>query len=1344
VRVAVQDRVIGIRLEAGVGQCDSAGTVDFTPPPRLPPPVFETADIAVVAPPEVKRPVRSSAITRLLPVAMAIATLATMAVVLYSGATVARNPMLMMFPLMMLVSAAATVMAGGDRRCGEIDADRAEYLGYLSDLRGAVVKTAAVQRLSLVWCHPDPATLWTLAGGYRMWERRAADSDFCHVRIGVGPQRLATRLVSPQIGPVDRRDPVTVTALRRFLHTHSAIADAPIAIALRGLAAVAVGGDAAHARGLVRAMICQLAVLHSPSLLLIIGAVSDHNRGRWDWLKWLPHNQHPHASDGVGSSRMMYPSLAAAESALAGLLTNRASARLPAALPQLVIVVDGDVIGGSERIVIGSRIAGVTLLEIGTGCLGPATAGVLRLQVSEIELAKKRSGDNSGEEIFARPDRMSDIAALECGRRLAVYRSGGPDALAPAPGEVLSWQDLLNIGDLASTTPAQWWERTSHRDRLRVPIGTTVAGGPLELDIKEASEQGMGPHGLCVGATGSGKSEFLRTVALGMIARHSPETLNLVLVDFKGGATFLGLEPAPHVAAVITNLSDKAPLVARMRDALTGELNRRQELLRSAGNLDSVAGYQLARRTGAPLGPLPALFVIVDEFSELLSQHPDFVDVFVTIGRLGRSLGVHLLLASQRLDEGRLRGLESHLSYRVCLKTLSANESRIVLGTSYAYELSGLPGAGYLRAGTDELTRFQTAYVSAPWQAEIHSPAAISSSPEHGDTAPAVRLFTAGPAGPVTPAGGACADAGARRSVLQTVVDRMSGHGPRAHEIWLPPLGAAPALDTLLSDVPATGKHTVTAKPTPALTVSVGVVDRPFEQRRAPLTVDFSGAGGNVAVVGAPQSGKSTALRTLITALAVTHDPSQVQFYCLDFGGGALASLRTWPHVGAVAGRADSQLAGRIIAELGTVIRSREAVFRDQGIESMAQYRRFKVRRDSQRDPVCECDRFGDVFLVVDGWASLRHEFDTLEAAIVTLAAQGLSFGVHVVISASRWAEIRPALKDQIGTRIELRLGDPADSELDRRRAQQVPEGKPGRGLSHDGLHMVIALPRLDGANSSSGLAEASMRVGEMLRRHYPACAAPPIAVLPTHVDQHTVVERASDTLDGGVLIGLEENQLLPVTIDFERQGHLLILGDSECGKTAALRTVCCEIMRTTTAAQSQLFIVDSRRTLLGVAGSEHIGGYAISVAELDALLPNLIDSLRGRMPPRNATHVQSRAGSWWSGPEIYVVVDDYDLVATAAGNPLAPLLECFPHARDLGLHMLVARHSGGAARALFEPLLAGLRDAGCMALIMSGSPDEGTLIGSVRPSPLPPGRGTLITRRGDPRLVQVAWSSPS
>jgi S-DNA-T family DNA segregation ATPase FtsK/SpoIIIE len=185
--------------------------------------------------------------------------------------------------------------------------------------------------------------------------------------------------------------------------------------------------------------------------------------------------------------------------------------------------------------------------------------------------------------------------------------------------------------------------------------------------------------------------------------------------------------------------------------------------------------------------------------------------------------------------------------------------------------------------------------------------------------------------------------------------------------------------------------------------------------------------------------------------------------------------------------------------------------------------------------------------------------------------------------------------------------------------------------------------------------------------------------------------------------------------------------------------------LRTTTADQTQLFIVDFRRSLLGVVEpeSEHLGGYLASTNAVDTVLPSLADRLRGREVPSNATPTQLRSRSWWSGPEIYVLIDDYDLIATDRGNPLMPLSEFLPEAKDLGLHLVLARRSGGAARAMFEPFLAALRDAGCLTLLMSGSPDEGLMIGSVRQSPMPPGRGTLITRHGDSQLVQVAWSPP-
>ena len=276
------------------------------------------ADIAVAAPPELPRPASPSALVRLLPAVVSVTTVGVMAATFLSGSAVTRNPTFLAFPMMMLVSLVVTAVNGRrSRRGGGIDADRAEYLGYLSRLRQTVTETAVAQTSSLTTDHPDPDTLWTLIGGPRMWERRSGDSDFVRVRVGVGTRPLATRLVAPDTPPVERSDPVTAAALRRFLDTHSTIADAPIAIGLRGIATVTIDGDRAQVRALLRAMICQLAVLHAPDQLLIVGAISDRNRAHWDWLKWLPHNQHPGATDALGS--MVYSTRAAAAVSLAGL-----------------------------------------------------------------------------------------------------------------------------------------------------------------------------------------------------------------------------------------------------------------------------------------------------------------------------------------------------------------------------------------------------------------------------------------------------------------------------------------------------------------------------------------------------------------------------------------------------------------------------------------------------------------------------------------------------------------------------------------------------------------------------------------------------------------------------------------------------------------------------------------------------------------------------------------------------------------------------------------------------------------------------------------------------------------
>jgi S-DNA-T family DNA segregation ATPase FtsK/SpoIIIE len=392
--------------------------------------------------------------------------------------------------------------------------------------------------------------------------------------------------------------------------------------------------------------------------------------------------------------------------------------------------------------------------------------------------------------------------------------------------------------------------------------------------------------------------------------------------------------------------------------------------------------------------------------------------------------------------------------------------------------------------------------------------------------------------------------------------------------------------------------------------------------------------------------------------------------------------------------RPDHELVRRIVGHVQGILRSREAGLADE---------------------------YGDVFLVIDGWQTLREQFGDLEPAITGMAAAGLSFGIHVLLTANRWADIRPALKDQIGTRIELRLGDPLDSDMDRRQAALVPLGAPGRGVTRDGHHLTIATSTIP-----ENMWPGSWRT-------------PEVRLLPATVDQASVLEK---TQGDCILIGIGESDLAPLAVDFERHQHLLVVGDRECGKTATLRTLCLEIVRSTTPERAQLFVVDYRRSLLGVVGPTQLAGYAFSSAAVADQLPGLVESLRGRLPSGDVTAEQLRGRSWWSGPDVFVVVDDYDVVSTGAGDALAPLIDVLPQAADVGLHLVVARRGTGLARAMYDPVLAHLRDSGCMTLLMSGSPEEGPVIGPHRAVPQPPGRGLFVTHAGAQR-VQVGWCPP-
>lgn len=1263
---------------------------------------------------------------------------------------------------MFLFSTVGFVVVQLDRqrkqRTQQVTGSRTEYLRYLADIRTLAREAADQQRRALTWQHPDPAALPAIAEERsRIWELASTDPGFLQVRYGLCTQPLALELVPPPSAPIDPVDPAAASALHRLLSVHRVQPDLPASVDLRAFDWIEVCGQEAEARSLGRALVCSATAFHSPEHLVVAVLASEENLAHWDWVKWLPHTRSQRQSDAIGPRRLVSTDLAELAALLPQDLSDRPrfGADERPATPHVLLVLDGDVLPPGNHVIPPDGLHGVTVLDLPARWDELADASRLRIRVDGEPAPDGRTPVVAlilhAEPVRARADQCDLATAEAFARRLTPLQTPAAGGAEPASGEISGpsdFMELLALGDVRRLDPPAAWRPRPARDRLRVPIGLGEGGAVVHLDLKESAQQGMGPHGLVIGATGSGKSEFLRTLVLGLALTHSPEQLNLVLVDFKGGATFAGMTQLPHVSAVITNLAQELTLVDRMQDALSGEMVRRQELLRAAGNFASVRDYERARAAGEDLAPLPSLLLVVDEFSELLSAKPEFIDLFVAIGRLGRSLGLHLLLASQRLEEGRLRGLESHLSYRVGLRTFSAGESRSVLGVPDAYELPAVPGLGYLKPDPSTLVRFQAAYVSGqpsgrprvrrdegghlqgilPFTiSEVHTLETV-------DPEPAPEPLPAPAPAPEE-----------QESLLDLAVGRMAAHGPSAHRVWLPPLDDPDTLDQLLGDLtelPGLGLVSPWWRDLGGLVVPLGTVDRPRDQRRDTLTVDLGGAGGHAAVVGGPRSGKSTLLRTVVASMALTTTPLESQFFVLDFGGGTFAPLTGLPHVAGVGTRAEPDVVRRIVAEVKGVVDRREAYFRARGIDSIETYR---ARRTPGSPDAGPDDGYGDVFLVVDGWSTLRAEFDDLEIELQQLAGRGLTFGLHVIVSAARWADFRAAMRDLFGTRLELRLGDPMDSEIDRRTAALVPTGRPGRGLVPGQLHFLAALPRIDGEAGAETLGNGVDDLVARVRAAWSGPAGPKLRLLPELIDLETVRRQAPATNGARpLLVGVDEQALATVGLDVDAEPHLLVFGDGQSGKSTTLRTYLREVMRTRTPAEAQVVVVDYRRSLLGEVPDDYQVHYLTSAAQAEPVLTELAGLLTGRIPGPDVTPDQLRNRSWWQGPEVFVVVDDYDLVATSQGSPLQVLQPLLAQARDTGLHVVLARRSGGASRALYDPVIQSLRDLAIPGLLLAGSPDEGPLIGNQKPQPAPPGRGRLVTRDRGVEVVQLAWTEGS
>lgn len=1303
------------------------------------------------------------------------------------------------FPLFMMVGIMMMMfrgMGGGQQQMSrpKLDAMRAQFMLMLDMLRETAQESADSMDANYRWFHPAPNTLAAAVGSPRMWERKpdGKDLNFGVVRVGVGMTRPEVTWGEPQNMPTDiELEPVTGKALQEFGRYQSVVYNLPKMVSLLVEPWYALVGEREQVLGLMRAIICQLAFSHGPDHVQMIVVSSDLDQ--WDWVKWLPHFGDSRRHDAAGNARMVYTSVREFAAEQAELFAGRgsftprhASSSAQTPTPHTVIIADVDD-PQWEYVISAEGVDGVTFFDLTGSSMWPdIPERKLQFDKTGVIEALPRDRDtwmviDDKAWFFALTDQVSIAEAEEFAQKLAQWRLAeayeeiGQRVAHIGARDILSYYGIDDPGNI--DFDSLWASRTDTmgRSRLRAPFGNRSDNGELLfLDMKSLDEGGDGPHGVMSGTTGSGKSTLVRTVIESLMLSHPPEELQFVLADLKGGSAVKPFAGVPHVSRIITDLEEDQALMERFLDALWGEIARRKAICDSAG-VDDAKEYNSVRARmrarGQDMAPLPMLVVVIDEFYEWFRIMPTAVDVLDSIGRQGRAYWIHLMMASQTI-ESRAEKLMENMGYRLVLKARTAGAAQAA-GVPNAVNLPAQAGLGYFRKSLEDIIRFQAEFL---WRDYFQPGVSID-----GEEAPALvhsidyirpQLFTnsftplevsvggpdiepvvAQPNGEVLESddieGGEDEDEeGVRTPKVGTVIiDQLRKIKFEPYRLWQPPLTQPVAIDDLVNRFLGRPWHKEYGSAC-NLVFPIGIIDRPYKHDQPPWTVDTSGPGANVLILGAGGSGKTTALQTLICSAALTHTPQQVQFYCLAYSSTALTTVSRIPHVGEVAGPTDPYGVRRTVAELLALVRERKRSFLECGIASMEMFRRRKF--GGEAGPVPD-DGFGDVYLVIDNYRALAEENEVLIEQVNVIINQGPSFGVHVVVTADRESELRPPVRSGFGSRIELRLAAVEDAKLVRSRfAKDVPV-KPGRGMvavnyvrldsdPQAGLHTLVARPAL--GSTPDNVFECDSVVAAVSR--LTSAQAPPVRRLPARFGVEQVRELASrDTRQGvgagGIAWAISELDLAPVYLNFAENSHLMVTGRRECGRTTTLATIMSEIGRLYAPGASsapppapgrpsaQVWLVDPRRQLLTALGSDYVERFAYNLDGVVAMMGELAAALAGREPPPGLSAEELLSRSWWSGPEIFLIVDDIQQLPPGFDSPLHKAVPFVNRAADVGLHVIVTRTFGGWSSAGSDPMLRALHQANAPLLVMDADPDEGFIRGKMKGGPLPRGRGLLM-----------------
>ncbi|MFJ9705803.1 FtsK/SpoIIIE domain-containing protein [Streptomyces sp. NPDC101234] len=1149
---------------------------------------------------------------------------------------------------------------------------------------------------------PSPAAVLSLATGPRagLWERRRGDDDHLLLRMGTDSQPAGNVFTSV----------LTIDGHKYSRSPHYVAV--PIGLPLRKLGVIGMAGPDGPVRALGRWAVAQTAALHSP-LDVRIHVLTEHAaRESWDWLRWLPHAR-PFAGQGanvlIGADS---ETIATRVSELIAILDTRlrtaASNRgqQPSEEPDIVVVLDNSrrlrsmpgvvrllregpavcvyaICLDSEERFLPAECRAVVVAEAG-GEPGAA----LRVGVEQAGGGRRRG---------VRPDVVSAAWCTRLARALAPLRNPADETAYSALPDACRLLDVLALEPATGDAIATRWRENGGRSTLAV-IGESY-DGPFRIDLRRD-----GPHGLIAGTTGSGKSELLRTILASLAVANTPDNMNFLLVDYKGGSAFRDCVRLPHTVGMITDLAPH--LAERALTSLAAELRRREHILASVMAKD-IEDYQDLARRDPDRAPLPRLLIVVDEFASLVRDLPEFLTGLVRVGQQGRSLGIHLLLATQRPSGVVSPEIAANTNLRIALRVTDSGESVDVIGVTDAGEISrNTPGRGYVRLGHTSVVPFQSALAGGrrPGAADPTPPAPWASPLRWAD------LGRPMPHRPAAAGGDEDDQAGDLRVLVEAVCDAARGLGiPRRHHPWLPPLPGILLLDEIQPPP-------VTPRPGVLPPVAYGVADLPAEQGRRPVVIDFEDFG-HLLVAGAPRSGRSQLLRTIAGSLARTHSSADVHLYGIDCGNGALTALTGLPHCGAVVGRNQTERVERLMARLSGELTRRQEILAGQGFMDIGE----------QRAVVSEDERLPHIMLLLDrweGWLPTLGElnYGDLTDQIMVLMREGVSVGIHLVLTGDRVllsGRIASLTEDKYG----LRLADHMDYSLLGLRPRTMPdEIPPGRGFhAEHGTETQFALLDTDPAGPAQAAALSAIAETVTARDADLAPGRRPfrIDVLPARItfpDAWEMRDPQGSRSRLWGLVGVGGDELMGLGPDLaEGQPTFVVAGPRKSGRSTALMNLARSYRRQGTRLVVVTPFPSPLRELKGQEGvlkcfGEHVGGRELEQA---------IESAERSAP-------------------IAVLVDDAELLRNSDADHV--FTRIVSYGAERGLSLVIAGHEEELSRS-YAGWLVAVRKGRRGLLLSPQISDSGDLTGirttrSMVGGPITPGRGLL--HLGDGRLIAV------